>query len=90
MNLSRFFRPLVLGGYLFVATGLAIQIWLLRQEPHRFLVGPVALFVSFLLIGSAWWVVRGHEKVRTYGHEKSAPVATRSPQLWPSDVLTPR
>ena len=35
-------------------------------------------------------VVRGHEKVRTFGHEKSAPVATRSPQLWPSDVLTPR
>jgi hypothetical protein len=34
--------------------------------------------------------VRGHEKVRTFGHEKSAPVATRSPQLWPSDVLTPR
>ena len=34
--------------------------------------------------------VRGHEKVRTYGHEKSARVATRSPQLWPSDVLTPR
>jgi transposase-like protein len=34
--------------------------------------------------------VRGHEKVRTYGHEKSAPVATRSPQFWPSDVLTPR
>jgi hypothetical protein len=35
-------------------------------------------------------LVRGHEKVRTYGHEKSAPVATRSPQFWPSDVLTPR
>jgi hypothetical protein len=34
--------------------------------------------------------VRGHEKVRTFGHEKSAPVATRSPQLWPSDVLTSR
>ena len=34
--------------------------------------------------------VRGHEKVRTYGHEKSAPVATRSPQFWSSDVLTPR
>jgi len=35
-------------------------------------------------------IVRGHEKVRTYGHEKSAPMATRSPHLWPSDVLTPR
>ena len=34
--------------------------------------------------------VRGHEKVRTYGHEKSAPVATRSPQFWSSVVLTPR
>ena len=34
--------------------------------------------------------VRGHEKVRTFGHEKSAPVAMRSPQLWPRDVLTPR
>ena len=27
--------------------------------------------------------VRGHEKVRTFGHEKSALVATRSPQFWP-------
>jgi len=34
--------------------------------------------------------VRGHEKVRTFGHEKSAPVAMRSPHFWPSDVLTPR
>jgi hypothetical protein len=39
---------------------------------------------------NAAFAVRGHEKVRTYGHEKSARVATRSPQLWPSDVLTPR
>jgi hypothetical protein len=32
--------------------------------------------------------VRGHERVRTFGHDKSAPVAMGSPQFWPSDVLT--
>jgi hypothetical protein len=34
--------------------------------------------------------VRGHEKVRTYGHEKSALMATRSPRFWPREVRTPR
>ena len=35
-------------------------------------------------------VVRGHEKVRGYGHEKSALMATRSPRFWPREVRTPR
>jgi len=34
--------------------------------------------------------VRGHEKVRTYGHEKSALMATKSPRFWPREVRTPR
>ncbi len=33
--------------------------------------------------------VHGHEKVRTYGHERSALVATKSPQFWPREVRTP-
>ena len=33
--------------------------------------------------------VRGHEKVRTYGHEKSAPVATRNPECMAIRCLTP-
>jgi hypothetical protein len=31
----------------------------------------------------------GHEKVRTYGHERSALMATKSPQFWPPKVRTP-
>jgi hypothetical protein len=33
--------------------------------------------------------VHGHEKVRTYGHERSALMATKSPQFWPPKVRTP-
>jgi hypothetical protein len=33
--------------------------------------------------------VHGHEKVRTYGHERSALMATRSPRFWPPEVRTP-
>ena len=56
MKPSHFPRLLVLGGYLLVAAGLVIQIWLMGQEPHSFLVGPVALAVSFILIGLAWCI----------------------------------
>ena len=34
--------------------------------------------------------VRGHGKVRTFGHEKSALVASGRPQFWPREVRTPR
>ena len=34
-------------------------------------------------------VVRGHEKVPGYGHEKSPLVATGSPRWWPAEVPTP-
>jgi hypothetical protein len=33
--------------------------------------------------------VHGHEKVRTYGHKRSALMATKSPQFWPREVRTP-
>ena len=36
-----------------------------------------------------YFVVHGHEKVRTYGHERSALMATKSPQFWPPKVRTP-
>ena len=39
--------------------------------------------------GMLWGDVHGHEKVRTYGHERSALVATKSPQFWPPKVRTP-
>ncbi len=32
--------------------------------------------------------VHGHEKVRTYGHERSALMATKSPHFWPREVRT--
>ena len=38
---------------------------------------------------SATKSVHGHEKVRTYGHERSALMATKSPQFWPPKVRTP-
>jgi group II intron reverse transcriptase/maturase len=33
--------------------------------------------------------VHGHEQVRTYGHERSALMATKSPHFWPREVRTP-
>jgi hypothetical protein len=41
--------------------------------------------------GAVEWsmAVHGHEKVRTYGHERSALMATKSPQFWPPKVRTP-
>jgi hypothetical protein len=43
-------------------------------------------FMKFRIDASC---VHGHEKVRTYGHERSALMATKSPQFWPPKVRTP-
>ena len=56
MKLSFVSRWLILGGYLCVAFGTGVSIWLERHSPSEFLVFEGALFLSYLLIGSAWWV----------------------------------
>ncbi len=56
MKTTSFSRWLIGGGYLFVTFGTAVQLWLERHSPSLFLVTESALFVSYLLIGAAWWV----------------------------------
>jgi len=49
-------RWLILSGYLFVAFGEGVSIWLTWHSPSQYLVFEFAAFLSYLLIGSAWWV----------------------------------
>jgi hypothetical protein len=54
---------------------------------------PAIVFVRVTTTDTVPWrvstSVHGHEKVRTYGHERSALMATKSPQFWPREVRTP-
>jgi hypothetical protein len=52
-SVSRWF---IGGGYLFIAFGTAVQLWLERHSPSQYLVIKAALLLSYLLIGAAWWV----------------------------------
>jgi hypothetical protein len=49
-------RWLIFGGYALIALGTAIQMWLERLSPSRFLGFEGAVLIGYVLIGSAWWL----------------------------------
>jgi hypothetical protein len=57
--------------------------------PRIALIGDVQGYAHTLEVALRKLGVHGHEKVRTYGHERSALMATKSPQFWPPKVRTP-
>jgi hypothetical protein len=56
MKSSLVSRCLLLGGYLFVALGAAVELYVSRHTPSRYLVYPISLFIAYLFMGSAWWI----------------------------------
>ena len=48
-------RVLIFGGFILVALGTGIALWLQRHGPSRILEYEAAYVVGYVLIASAWW-----------------------------------